>query len=46
MNEQTDILISNLKKNAEGNRTFDVCPYITNCALDIICGKLETNIRS
>jgi cytochrome P450 len=38
--EQTHILIKNLRdvtiSNPEG---FDVVPFVTKCALDIICGK-------
>ena len=44
MNEQTDILILNLKNEASNNRTFDVCPYIVNCTLDIICGNNSNKV--
>jgi hypothetical protein len=36
--EKSEILISKLQKEV-GSQGFDVYPYITKCALDIICGK-------
>jgi cytochrome P450 family 4 len=36
--EKSEILISKLQKEV-GSRGFDVCPYITKCTLDIICGE-------
>jgi hypothetical protein len=36
--EKSKILISKLQKEV-GSTQFDVFPYITHCALDIICGK-------
>ena len=39
MNEQTDILIENLHKKSKNQETFDICSSISNCALDIICGR-------
>lgn len=27
-------------KIEEDQQAFDICPYINDCALDIICGKL------
>lgn len=39
MNEQADILIDNLSKKSVETASFDVCPFISNCTLDIICGK-------
>jgi hypothetical protein len=41
MNEQTDILIENLQKKSKNQEKFDICPSISNCALDIICGRLN-----
>jgi cytochrome P450 family 4 len=41
--EKSKILISKLQKEV-GSQGFDVYPYITKCALDIICGKLFTRI--
>jgi hypothetical protein len=41
MNEQTDILIENLQKKSKNQEKFDICPSISNCALDIICGRLK-----
>nr|AFK24489.1 cytochrome P450 family 4 protein [Perinereis aibuhitensis] len=35
-NEQSQIMVENLKKKVGGNK-FDIFPYITHCALDIIC---------
>jgi cytochrome P450 family 4 len=37
--EKSKILISKLQKEVE-SRGFNVYPYITRCALDIICGEL------
>jgi cytochrome P450 family 4 len=36
--EKSEILVSKLQKEV-GSQGFDVYPYITKCALDIICGK-------
>jgi len=36
--EKSEILISKLRKEV-GSKGFDVYPYITLCALDIICGE-------
>jgi hypothetical protein len=36
--EKSKILISKLQKEV-GSKGFDVYPYITHCALDIICGE-------
>jgi hypothetical protein len=36
--EKSKILISKLQKEV-GSTEFDVFPYITHCALDIICGE-------
>ena len=36
--EKSEILISQLQKEV-GSKNFDVCPYITKCTLDIICGE-------
>jgi len=36
--EKSEILIRKLQKEV-GSKGFDVCPYITNCTLDIICGE-------
>jgi hypothetical protein len=36
--ENSEILISKLRKEV-GSQGFDVCPYITKCTLDIICGE-------
>ena len=38
MNEQADILIENLEKKEKLKEKFDICPFISNCTLDIICG--------
>lgn len=35
-NEQSQIMVENLKKKADG-KAFDIFPHITHCALDIIC---------
>jgi hypothetical protein len=42
MNEQTDILIQNLQKKSKNQEKFDISPSISNCALDIICGRLKS----
>jgi len=36
--EKSEILINKLQKEV-GSKGFDVYPYITHCALDIICGE-------
>lgn len=40
--EKCQILVEKLHKKADGNE-FDIYPFITHCALDIICGKLLKN---
>ena len=37
-NEQSRVLVDLLDKKV--NQDFDIYPYITNCTLDIICGRL------
>jgi cytochrome P450 family 4 len=39
--EKSEILVSKLQKEV-GSQPFDLYPYITKCALDIICGKKFT----
>ena len=39
MNEQTDVLVKLLNSPAESGKGFNICPFISNNALDIICGK-------
>jgi hypothetical protein len=41
--EKSKILISKLQ-NEVGSKGFDIYPYITRCALDIICGKLRAKV--
>jgi cytochrome P450 family 4 len=36
--EKSGILVRKLQKEV-GSQGFDIYPYITNCTLDIICGK-------
>jgi cytochrome P450 family 4 len=36
--EKSQILVSKLQKEV-GSQGFDVFPYVTRCALDIICGE-------
>jgi cytochrome P450 family 4 len=36
--EKSEILISKIQKEV-GSKGFNVCPYITKCTLDIICGE-------
>jgi cytochrome P450 family 4 len=36
--EKSEILISKLRKEV-GSQGFNICPYITRCTLDIICGE-------
>lgn len=38
--EKTSLFIDILKRLPEGE-VIDIMPYITNCALDIICGRLN-----
>jgi hypothetical protein len=42
--EKSEILISKLQKEV-GSQGFDVCPYITKCTLDIICGERMRNFQ-
>lgn len=37
--EQSDILVEKLGKEC-GQEPFNIFPYVTLCALDIVCGKL------
>lgn len=39
--KQSTILVDCLEKYVNED-SFDVVPYITNCALDVICGKRST----
>ena len=39
MNEQSDILVSNLTKMAKNGEEFDIFKKIALNALDIICGN-------
>jgi hypothetical protein len=41
--EKSEVLVHKLQKEV-GSQGFDVYPYITRCALDIICGELGANI--
>ena len=43
MNEQSDIYVDILIKKSKSNNKFDICPLISNCALDIICGNFLTS---
>ncbi|XP_064624492.1 cytochrome P450 4V2-like [Lineus longissimus] len=36
-NEQTDIFTNILREKISNDKAFDIFPYITHCALDIIC---------
>jgi cytochrome P450 family 4 len=36
--ENSEILVRKLQKEV-GSQGFDLYPYITHCALDIICGE-------
>jgi cytochrome P450 len=38
INSNEKIMIQKLEKHMSGPE-FDICPYVTLCALDIICGK-------
>ena len=37
--QQSDILVQRLAKEAEAQRTFDVFPYVCLAALDVIAGE-------
>jgi cytochrome P450 family 4 len=37
--EKSKILVSKLQKEV-GSQSFNMYPYITRCALDIICGEM------
>ena len=39
MNEQADIFVNNLAKQAKIEKKFNISPFITACTLDIICGN-------
>jgi cytochrome P450 family 4 len=41
--EKSEILVSKLQKEV-GSQGFDVYPYITRCALDIICGEIRAEV--
>jgi len=36
--KQSDIFVQKLAKHKSGDK-FDIYPYVTLCALDVICGK-------
>ena len=38
MNEQSEIFVNNLIEKSKSKKKFDICPLISSCALDIICG--------
>jgi cytochrome P450 family 4 len=38
LSEKSKILVRKLQKEV-GSQGFNIYPYITKCALDIICGK-------
>jgi len=40
--EQSDILVQKMEKELD-NSGFNIFPYVTLCALDIICGSLFLN---
>lgn len=42
--EKCDVMVKRLESKCDG-QTFDIYPYITRCALDIICGKHFQNIQ-
>lgn len=37
-NEQASVFVNVLNTKADG-KAFDIFPYVTRCALDIICGE-------
>ena len=41
INDQTQVLVDVLNEKFSDGKTFDVFPYITRCALDIICGNKQ-----
>ena len=41
--ENSKILINKLQKEV-GSKGFNMYPYITRCALDIICGELMAKV--
>lgn len=43
--EKSEILVNVLEKEANG-KPFNIFPYITRCALDIICGKYKSTLRN
>lgn len=34
------ILVDLLKNLTKDSKQFDIIPYVSNCALDILCGKI------
>ena len=40
--KKSEILVKKLNKEV-GAKSFDIYPYITTCALDIICGNTQYN---
>jgi cytochrome P450 len=41
-NENSQILVDKLMKKSDGGEVFDIFPFITRCALDIICGRFSS----
>jgi cytochrome P450 family 4 len=41
--EKSKILVSKLQKEV-GSQGFNMYPYITRCALDIICGEIWADV--
>ena len=39
---KSEILVKKFRKEV-GAESFDIYPYITTCALDIICGNIQYN---
>lgn len=39
--EQSEVLVQKLSKHAGTGKAVDICPYVTKCALDIICGECK-----
>ena len=44
-NEQSSTLVEILNEKAMRKETFNIYPYVTRCALDIICGMAKWHFK-
>jgi hypothetical protein len=45
-NEQSGRMVEILEKEFGDGKVFDIFPYVTRCALDIICGTFSASSLS